>query len=89
MLLLLFSSPVVSDSFDLMDCSLPGPPVPHRLPEFAQVQVHCISDAIQTSHPLTPSSPFALSLSQHQDFSTFPRLCLFFQNKYKQQVIRH
>ena len=32
----------------------------------AQVHVHCISDAIQTSHPLTPSSPSALNLSQLQ-----------------------
>ena len=32
----------------------------------AQVHVHCISDAIQPSHPLTPCSPSALNLSQHQ-----------------------
>ena len=38
---------------------------PHRLPEFAQVHVPRISDAIQPSHPLPPSS-FAFSLSQHQ-----------------------
>ena len=49
-----------------MDCSTPGPPVPHHLLKFAQVHVHCISDAIQPSHPLMPSSPFALNLSQHQ-----------------------
>ena len=48
-----------------MDCSMPGLPVPHHLPEFAQVHVHCISDAIQPSHPLTFSSPSALSLSQY------------------------
>ena len=47
-----------------MDCSTPGLPVPHYLPEFAQVHVHCLSDAIQPSYPLTPSS--ALNLSQHQ-----------------------
>ena len=40
--------------------------VPHYLPEFAQVYVCCIGDAIQPPHPLTPSSPSALSLSQHQ-----------------------
>ena len=33
--------------------------------EFAQVHVHCISDAVQPSHPLTPSCPSALNLSQH------------------------
>ena len=39
-----------------MDCSRPGFPVPHHLPEFAQVQVHVhrVSDAIQPSHPLLP-----------------------------------
>ena len=41
--------------FDLMDCSTPGFPVPHRLLEFAQVHVHCIGDAIQPSHPLMPA----------------------------------
>ena len=49
-----------------MDCSRPGLPVSLHLPKFAQVHVHCISDAIQPSHPLTPSSPSALNLSQHQ-----------------------
>ena len=53
---------------DTMDCSTPGVPVPHHLPEFAQVHVHCIGDAIQPSHPLAPSSPSALNLSQHQGF---------------------
>ena len=46
--------------------SMPGFPVPHHLPGLAQVYVHCISDAIQPSHPLTPPSPSALNLSQHQ-----------------------
>ena len=32
---------------DPMDCSMPGFPVPHHLPEFAQVHVHWVSDAIQ------------------------------------------
>ena len=48
------------------ECSTPGLPVPHHLLEFAQVHVHCISDAIQPSHPLTSSFPSALNLSQHQ-----------------------
>ena len=51
---------------DPMDCSTPGLPVPHRLLEFAQVHVHCISDAIQPSQLLMPSSPSAFNLSQHQ-----------------------
>ena len=37
-------------------------------PEFAQVYVHWISDAIHLSHPLSPSSPSAFNLSQHQGF---------------------
>ena len=52
-----------------MDCSTPGLPAPHHLPKFSLVHVHCISDAIQASHPLTLSSPFALNLSQIRDFS--------------------
>ena len=51
---------------DSMDCSMPGLPVPHHLLEFAQVHVHCLSDVIQLSHPLTPSPPSALNLSQNQ-----------------------
>ena len=48
---------------DPMDWSTPGFPVPHHLPECAQVHVHCISDAILPSHPLTHSSsaPFPVS----------------------------
>ena len=49
-----------------MDCSTPGLPVPHHLPELAQVHVHFIGDAIQPSHPLMLSSASALNLSQHQ-----------------------
>ena len=37
-----------------MDCSTPGFPVPHYLPEFAQVCVHWVGDATQPSHPLRP-----------------------------------
>ena len=52
--------------WDPLHCSTPGLPVPHHLPKFAQGHVCCIGDAIQPSHPLTPSSPSALSLSQQQ-----------------------
>ena len=41
---------------DPEDCSMPGFHVPHHLLEHAQVQVHWIGDAIQPSHPLSPSS---------------------------------
>ena len=48
-----------------MDCSMPGLPVPHHLPEFAQVHVHWMGDASQPSHLLSPPS-LALNLSQYQ-----------------------
>ena len=51
---------------DPMDCSTPGFPVYHQLPEFTQTHVHRVGDAIQPSHPLSSPSPPALSLSQHQ-----------------------
>ena len=51
---------------DPMDCSTPGLPVLHHLPEFAQTHVHSVGDAIQPSHPLLPPSLPALNLSQHQ-----------------------
>ena len=35
-----------------MDCSTPGLPVHHQLPEFAQTHVHWVGDAIPPSHPL-------------------------------------
>ena len=48
-----------------MDCSVPGFPVLCHLPEFAQIHVHWVGDAIQPSRPLSSPSP-ALNLSQHQ-----------------------
>ena len=47
-----------------MDCSMPGFPVLHHLPEVAQTHVHW--DAIQPSCPLSSPSPLAFSLSQYQ-----------------------
>ena len=50
-----------------MDCSMPGFPVLHYLLKFTQNCVHCVSDAIQPSHPLLPPSlSAAFNLSQHQ-----------------------
>ena len=43
---------------DLMDCSMPGFPVHHHIPVFAQTHIHWAGNAIQPSHPLS-----------HQDFS--------------------
>ena len=54
---------------DLMDCSMPDFPVHYRLPEFTQIHVHPVGDAIQPSHPLLSRFPPALNLSQHQGLS--------------------
>ena len=52
-----------------MNCSTPGLPVHHQLPEFTQTHVHWVGDAIQPSHPLSSPSPPAPNSSQHQSFS--------------------
>ena len=49
---------------DLMDCSTPDLPVLYQLPEFTQTHAHRVSDATQSSHPLSSPSPPALSLSE-------------------------
>ena len=49
-----------------LDCSTPGFPFHHQLPEFTQTHVHRVSDAIQPSYPLLSPSPLAPNLSQHQ-----------------------
>ena len=68
LLLLLFSRPVVSDSFDPVDCSKPGLPVPRHLLEFAQIHVRCISDAtLLLSNSFQPLSYFL-----YQSFSPHP-----------------
>ena len=51
-----------------MDFSIPGFPVHHQFPEFTQTHVNQVSDAIQPSHPLSPSPP-ALILSRQQGLS--------------------
>ena len=51
---------------DPMNCSTPGLPVHHQLPEFTQTHVRRVSDAIQPSHPLLSPSPPAPNPSQHQ-----------------------
>ena len=49
-----------------MNCSTPGLPVHHQLPDFTQTHVHRVGDAIQPSHPLSSPSPPAPNPSQHQ-----------------------
>ena len=56
---------------DPMNCSTPGLPVHHQLPEFTQTHVHQVSNAIQPSHPLLSPSPPAPNPSQHQSLFLF------------------
>ena len=62
-----------------MDCSMPGFPVHHELPELAQTHVHHVGDAIHPSHPL--SSPLFL-------LSIFPSISLFQWVSSSHQVAR-
>ena len=56
---------------DPMNCSMPGFPVHHQLPEFTQTHVHRVGDAIQPSHPLSSPSPLApQSLPASESFPT-------------------
>ena len=51
---------------DPMDCSTPGFPVHHQVPELSQIHVYPVSDTIQPSHLVLSPSP-AINLFQHQD----------------------
>ena len=62
-----------------MNCSTPGLPVHHQLPESTQTHVHWVSDAIPpyyplTSHPHLPAPAF--NLSQIRVFPNESALCL-------------
>ena len=59
-----------------MDCGTPGLLIPHHLPEFAQVHVHCTGDAIQPSHPLMLSPPLPSIFSSIRDFSNESAVCI-------------
>ena len=50
---------------DPMNCSMPGLPIHHQIPESNQTHVHRVGDAIQPFHPLSSPSPPTLTLSQH------------------------
>ena len=58
------SCPTLCDS---MDCSTPGFPVHHQLPELAQIDVHRVGDAIQPSHHLLSAG------SQHEELHAWQR----------------
>ena len=59
-----------------MNRSMPGLPVHHQHPKFTQTHMRQISDAIQPSHPLSPSAPPALNLSSIRVFSNELALCI-------------
>ena len=59
-----------------MNCSMPGLPVHHQLPQSTQTHVHWDGDAIQSSNPLLSPSPPALNLSQHQGLFNESALCI-------------
>ena len=58
------SCPTLCDS---MDCSKPGFPVLHHLPEFAQTHVLWVDDAIEPSHLLSSPSPHSPTLTSIHD----------------------
>ena len=60
---------------DPMDCSMPGLPVHHQLPEFTLTHVHQVGDAIQPSHPLSP--PFSSCPKSRPASGSFPVSQLF------------
>ena len=68
---------------DSVDCSTPGFPVHHQLPELAQTYVHWVGDAIQPSHPLPSPSLPAFDLSQRQGL-----LCKKTNNNEKDHLIQ-
>ena len=49
-----------------MNCSTPGLPVHHQLPEFTQTLAHQVGDDIQPSHPLSSPSPLAFNATKSQ-----------------------
>ena len=57
-----------------MDCSTPGFPVLHGLPEFAQIHVHQVGDAIQPSHCF-PLLLLPSIFPSNRDFSNESALC--------------
>ena len=71
-----FSCSVVSALCDPMDCSIPGLPFLHHLPELAQIHVHQVGDAIQPSHPLSSPSFPAFNLPSIRVFSKESVLCI-------------
>ena len=68
--------------FNPMDCSTPGFPVHHHLPELTQTHAHCKGDAIQSFHPLLSPSPPTFNLFQHQGLFQWVRILYIRWPKY-------
>ena len=64
-----FSRLVVPSFCNPMNCSTPGLPLHHQLPEFSQTHVHQVGDVIPPSHPLL--SPLLLLPSIFPSFRVF------------------
>ena len=70
--------------WDPMNCSMPGLPVHHQLPEFTQTHIHWVSDAIQPSHPgrpllLLPPIPHSIRVFSNESTlrMSWPKYCSF------------
>ena len=61
-----FNRSFTSDSLRPHESQHARPPCHHQLPEFTQIHVHQIGDAIQPSHRLSSPSPPARNSSQYQ-----------------------
>ena len=61
---------------DPMDCSMPGFPVHHHLPEFTQTHVHWVYDSIQPSHLHCPLLLLPSIFSKIRIFSNESALCI-------------
>ena len=61
---------------DSMDCSTPGLPVHHQLPESTQMHVHWVGDAIQPSHPLSSLLLLSSIFLSIRVFSNESALCI-------------
>ena len=61
---------------DPMDCSTPGSFVFHIFPEFAQIHICWVSDAIQPSHLLLPFLPLPSIFLRMRVFSNVLAVCI-------------
>ena len=70
------SCSVVPDTLDPMNCSMPGLPVHHQLPEFTQTHIHRVGDAIQPSILCCPLLLLPSIFHSIRVFSSESALCI-------------